>query len=293
MIYTQKIQNAIQFAIQTHEIDQKQKRKGKDVPYITHPLALGLILASAGANEDVIVAGILHDTIEDSIEGKKVTKEMIAEEFGQNVSDLVISVTEQDKSLSWEERKAEALEHIKTFSNDSLLLKSADIIANTSELLDDYKKEGKETFKRFNAPKERILKGYMESIDALLKKWSESPLVNDLENILEGIKSIAEMEEEVEFYLSPEVLKIRRIVYVACEDEEGCGFLVEFKFPNCTFFFCKEHRMGFNIDLNTVNDAGVVCELHGKMEQYNVLTEDNVCPRCEKNTLAILSAGIN
>ncbi len=70
MIYTQKIQHAIRFAIKTHEGYQKQKRKGKDVPYITHPLTVGLILAKAGANEDVIIAGILHDTIEDSIEEK-------------------------------------------------------------------------------------------------------------------------------------------------------------------------------------------------------------------------------
>src|ERR1035437_4169278 len=121
MIYTLRIQKAIQFAIKTHELDQKQKRKGKDVPYITHPLSVGLILANIGATEDVVIAGILHDTIEDSIEKNKVTKEIISDMFGQSVSDLVLSVTEQDKSLSWAERKAEALEHIKTFSHDSLL----------------------------------------------------------------------------------------------------------------------------------------------------------------------------
>ncbi|MCX6747825.1 MAG: HD domain-containing protein, partial [Candidatus Nomurabacteria bacterium] len=127
MIYTQKIEEAITLAIKTHEIDEKQKRKGKDIPYITHPLTVGLILSLAGASEDVIIAGILHDTLEDSINEYKVTKEMIAEQFGDNVMQLVLSVTEQDKSLSWEVRKAEALEHIKTFSHDSLMLKSADL----------------------------------------------------------------------------------------------------------------------------------------------------------------------
>jgi hypothetical protein len=101
------------------------------------------------------------------------------------------------------------------------------------------------------------------------------------------------MEKEIDYYLSDEQLKTRHIGYVACEDEDNCGFLVEFKYPNCTFFFCKEHKMGFNIDLNTVTDAGVECKQHGKMERYNVLIEDNVCPVCEKNTLAILSSGIN
>jgi len=134
MIYTQKIQHAIRFTIKTHEGYQKQKRKGKDVPYITHPLTVGLILAKAGATEDVIIAGILHDTIEDSIEEKKVTKEMIVERFGENVYELVLSVTEQNKKLPWDERKAESIKHIETFSNDSVLLKSADTISNVTEI---------------------------------------------------------------------------------------------------------------------------------------------------------------
>lgn len=180
MIYTLRIQKATNLAIKTHEVDQKQKRKGKDVPYITHPLSVGLILANTGATEDVVVAGILHDTIEDSVAEHKVTKEMITDMFGQRVSELVLSVTEQDKSLSWEKRKAEALEHIKTFSNDSLLLKSADIISNTSELIADYRMDGEKTFDRFNAPKERILQNYLRTITAIIMRWENSPLKNDL-----------------------------------------------------------------------------------------------------------------
>lgn len=190
MIYTQKIQHAIRFAIKTHEIYQKQKRKGKDVPYITHPLIVGFILAAAGATEDVIISGILHDTIEDSIEGKKVTKEMIVERFGEKIYDLVISVTEQNKSLSWDDRKAEALEHIKTFSNDSLLLKSADIISNISETLNDYKKEGEEIFERFNAPKDKILESSIRSIETILDRWNENPLADDLKDILNKVIDI-------------------------------------------------------------------------------------------------------
>ena len=67
MIYTKKIKDAIKFSIKTHEVYQKQKRKGKDIPYITHPLTVGLILARAGAWPHIIAGGILHDTIEDSV----------------------------------------------------------------------------------------------------------------------------------------------------------------------------------------------------------------------------------
>ncbi len=190
MIYTQKIQHAIRFSIKTHEGYQKQKRKGKDVPYITHPLTVGLILASAGASEDIIIAGILHDTIEDSVPEKKVTKEMITERFGANVTELVLSVTEQDKSLSWEERKKEALEHIETFSHDSLLLKSADIIANTSELVEDYEQYGEEIFSRFNASKDKLIQQYLMTITAIIEKWSKNPLAEDLQSIARKLKRI-------------------------------------------------------------------------------------------------------
>ena len=43
MVYTDLIREAVSFAIKTHEIDQKQLRKGKDIPYITHPLTVGII----------------------------------------------------------------------------------------------------------------------------------------------------------------------------------------------------------------------------------------------------------
>lgn len=89
-------------------------------------------------------------------------------------------------------------------------------------------------------------------------------------------------------YLSEEELKTRRIVFIHCEDEDGCGFVVEFKYLNCTFYYCREDKVGFNVDLTTVSDAGVECQ-HGKMERYDLLTEDNVCPICEYSTLAILS----
>ena len=113
---------------------------------------------------------------------------MVAERFGENVAELVLSVTETNKELSWEARKAEALEHIQSFSNDSLLLKSADIIANTSELLEDYRKDGEEIFERFNAPKDRLLEQTIKTIRAICDKWPESPLAPNLNANAEQLK---------------------------------------------------------------------------------------------------------
>lgn len=190
MIYSEKIQKAIKFAAKTHNQYQQQTRKGKVIPYIAHPLTVGIILALAKARENVIVAGILHDTIEDSVEEKKVTHEMLTQRFGKNVADLVLSVTEQDKELSWQERKQEALSHIKDFTHDSLLLKSADVLSNGRELLDDYARFGDEIFLRFNAPKEKILEHQMKIITTILDCWNENPLVSDLQILLAELNKI-------------------------------------------------------------------------------------------------------
>jgi (p)ppGpp synthase/HD superfamily hydrolase len=73
---------AIEVAAKAHE---NQFRKGTDIPYITHPLAVGLILAKAGCSDDVIIAGILHDTVEDT----SITLDYIRDTFGNKVSTIV------------------------------------------------------------------------------------------------------------------------------------------------------------------------------------------------------------
>ncbi len=192
MKYSENIQRAIKFAAKTHQVYQDQKRKGKDIPYITHPMTVGLILSLVGANEDVVVAGILHDTIEDSPSHKKVSREMLVERFGEEVTKLVESVTEKDRSLSWDQRKKEAVEHIAHFSNDSILLKSADLISNITEMFDDYSRYGNETFEHFSVSKEKTTKHYLDAIRAIISCWDENPLMDDLEKVIEKLNMMTE-----------------------------------------------------------------------------------------------------
>ena len=94
-----------------------------------------------------------------------------------------------------------------------------------------------------------------------------------------------------ELYLNEEEQKERNILFVHCEDH--CGLIVEFQHTNSSFYFCKEHGTGINLDLNEVPSEGVVCEQHGKMELCNLLKDDNICPRCSEATLAIMSGSKN
>lgn len=175
------ILEAISFAVGVHA---RQKRKGKEVSYIMHPLSVGLLLASSGAEQDVVIAGILHDTIEDT----EVTYGEIADKFGTRVADMVNDVTEQDKSLPWIERKKQALEHVKDMREDSVLVKTADVLHNMSDQLADYKKEGDAMFKKFNARKEAQLERYIKLVSALKNRNIKNPLISDLKSTLNEIQ---------------------------------------------------------------------------------------------------------
>jgi len=190
MIYTKKLKDAIRLSIKTHELDEKQKRKGKDVAYITHPFTVGVILSHAGASEDLVIAGMLHDTVEDSKGENKVTIEMLREKFGETVASLVESVTEGEKFMSWEDRKREAVEHIAHFSHDAVMLKSADTLANITEVLDDYEQEGENIFSIFNASKDKVIKNYIDVTEALLKRWPESPLAGDIQEVKDRLTDL-------------------------------------------------------------------------------------------------------
>jgi (p)ppGpp synthase/HD superfamily hydrolase len=85
-------------------------RKGIEAPFITHPFAVAMILARAGFDEDIIAAGLLHDTVEDA----GVTIAELRRHFGDAVADIVAGCSEPDKSLPWEDRKQHTLEALRT-----------------------------------------------------------------------------------------------------------------------------------------------------------------------------------
>lgn len=178
MLYTPKIQKAIKFSNLVH---RGQIRKGKpNEPYILHPLGVGMILAAAQASEDQVTSGILHDTIEDCESYGSVTKEIIEKEFGKDVARMVNDVTEQDKSLPWAERKKAAPEHIKEMKKDSIMVKSADVLHNLSDLLMDLEEEADMAYRHFKAPKKELIKRFVTVTDELEKYYPANPILPEL-----------------------------------------------------------------------------------------------------------------
>lgn len=148
---------AIEFAARAHA---GQYRKGTRIPYITHPLNVAKILIEYECREPVVVAGILHDTLEDT----RVTGAEIADLFGTEVMELVNAVSEPNKSdFTWENRKAHTLKRLKNASQEVLMLSLADKHDNIRAISDDHERLGEKIWKRFNRPKEKQ-KWYYEAL---------------------------------------------------------------------------------------------------------------------------------
>ncbi|MBA4183841.1 MAG: HD domain-containing protein [Acidobacteria bacterium] len=124
-----KLLEAINFAAKKHST---QKRKGADEqPYINHPLEVLNLLINVGKIEDynVLIAAVLHDTIEDT----ETTKEEITELFGADVCEMVLEVTD-DKSLPKAERKQKQIEHAPHLSRGARYIKLGDKISNIRDV---------------------------------------------------------------------------------------------------------------------------------------------------------------
>lgn len=170
------IDKAIRRAATAHD---GQFRKASKLPYISHPFAVGMILAQHGCTEAVIAAGILHDTVEDT----DVTLEQIEAEFGSEVAALVAGASEPDKSLSWEERKTQTIDYLKTATLPVRQVVCADKLHNASSILADLRAEGEQVWDRFNRGKQEQ-HWYYTNIVASLKENGSFAMVDELEQVV-------------------------------------------------------------------------------------------------------------
>lgn len=135
MILTHRLQEAINEASRLHR-DQIRK-DALSTPYITHLVGVMILLSSATHDEDVLIAGLLHDALEDVDD---YTPEMLGEKFGDRVRDIVLGVTEKSKlnkeNQSWEDTKNGYLEHLRESSDESVMVSLADKIQNTRSLIE-------------------------------------------------------------------------------------------------------------------------------------------------------------
>ncbi len=173
------IDKAIEFAAKAHS---KQFRKGTDIPYISHPFGVGMILLEAGCKEDVVAAGILHDTLEDT----DTTEEDLRSNFGDQVLKIVEGCSEPDKKASWEERKKHTIDYLKDASFSVRQVSCADKLHNLRSIKRDLEYLGETAWNRFKRGREMQKWYYTEIVKSLGYK-SRFPLLDLLRDEVEEV----------------------------------------------------------------------------------------------------------
>lgn len=174
-----RLRRAINTAATVH---RDQVRKGGGIPYISHLYAVMHLLATVSDDEDLLIAGLLHDTLEDVPEHYSAAR--MEAEFGPRVRALVEEVTKEDLP-GWQERVDAYLARLgHRASPEAVLLSVADKTHNLMSVLDDHARIGERLWGRFNAGKERQRWWYRSIAEVAQERLGEHPLVRQLRDLV-------------------------------------------------------------------------------------------------------------
>ncbi len=167
MVRTPRISPDLERALRMAAVGHRdQVRKGSGVPYVEHPMAVALVLDRAGFDDEVVIAGLLHDLVEDT----DVTLDQIRDRFGDRVAAMVANCTEVKLDASggkrpWIDRKTDHLESLANAPDPARAIVLADKLHNLTcirlDLLD-----GRAVWDSFGADRDRVLWYYGATIDA-------------------------------------------------------------------------------------------------------------------------------
>lgn len=187
------LEKAVRFVFEKHE---GQMRKGTEIPYIVHPMEVMKLLQEMDAEEELLIAGLLHDVVEDAGVEVKEIKQL----FGENVAKLVARHSE-DKSKTWQERKEEDIRATAEGDVRLKMLVLADKLSNLRALYFDYRKLGDAVWDRFNAPVKQQAWYYSRMIDALRdlqNKKNTAPLFWEFNTLFKDVFVTFYFDESME-----------------------------------------------------------------------------------------------
>ena len=186
--YSDRINHAFAFAAKHHD---QQVRKGTRLPYLTHPANVAIILTRYGRSEETVVAGILHDVIEDGVrEGwtRTMLEERIGRKFGNSVLETVLQVSERridddGVELLYDDRKDDYLSRLSLASEEALWVCAADKVHNANSILSDLRRTSfpETVWGRFSIGREGTVRWYKRVSDRLRAVGFDAPIIDELE----------------------------------------------------------------------------------------------------------------
>ena len=182
---TKLFEEALIFANRLHV---EQYRKGTDVPYISHLLSVAALVLEAGGDEELAIAALLHDAVED--QGGLETLEEIRKRFGGRVA-MIVEECSDSYSVpkpAWRNRKEEYINHLKSSSVDARLVSAADKLHNARSILRDIFVSGDDVWSKFTGGKDGTL-WYYHSLVCVFETLDQNFIVDELKRVVEQIEN--------------------------------------------------------------------------------------------------------
>jgi (p)ppGpp synthase/HD superfamily hydrolase len=196
--YSDVINHALAFAAKHHD---RQVRKGTRLPYLTHPANVALILTRYGRDTDTVVAGILHDVIEDCVRdgySREMLEQRIGDKFGAKVLDTVLAVTyrrndDDGVELSGDDRKTDYLERLSGASEEARWVCAADKIHNASSIVADLKRtiDTETIWSRFGGGRAGTGRWYRQVYERLREVGFDAPIMAELDRASSELQDLA------------------------------------------------------------------------------------------------------
>jgi (p)ppGpp synthase/HD superfamily hydrolase len=185
---------AFLFAAEKHK---EQTRKASSIPYIAHLMGVASLVLEAGGDEDLAIAALLHDVVEDC-GGAPMLKE-VRRRFGNRVAKVVDGCTDADTypKPPWRERKENYLRHLKQADADTHLVSAADKLNNVRSILSDYREIGESIWSRFNGGREGTLWYYRTLRDEFLRH-KPNRITHDFEIAVGELEELTRKQSTIE-----------------------------------------------------------------------------------------------
>jgi (p)ppGpp synthase/HD superfamily hydrolase len=180
---------AFVFAAEKHA---GQTRKASTIPYIAHLMGVASLALEYGGDEDVAIAALLHDVVEDCC-GAPMLKE-VRRRFGNRVAKIVEGCTDSygEPKPPWRERKESYIRHLKDADADTRLVSAADKLNNVRSILSDYREVGEAIWERFNGGRDGTLWYYRE-LSKEFRREPSSRLMKELSLAVSSLEMNAEL----------------------------------------------------------------------------------------------------
>ena len=196
--YSDVINHAFAFAAKHHD---RQVRKGTKLPYLTHPANVAVILTRYGRGNETVIAGILHDVIEDCIrdgDTRQMLEQRIGDKFGVHVLDTVMAVTyrrhdDEGVELSADDRKDDYLDRLSEASDEARWVCAADKVHHASSLIADLRRtiDPETVWNRFGSGKAATASWYRRVYERLREVGFDAPIMTELDAVSSELEKLA------------------------------------------------------------------------------------------------------